>query len=389
MGRTTARQRGPADPGTVRSDGIRLILISRSEQEIGSMGRRMYHTLDGLRGLAAAAVVLTHMPATFPTAWFPVGGYLAVDLFFALSGFVLAEAYSARLDAGLPFGAFMWRRILRLWPLYALGLVLGAAPVVAKVAVHHAPPSALAPALAAIVYCPWNGPEGELYPLNFPAWSLFYELVGNVVMAAAWRRLTNQILVLLVCGSAIALVILALKVHSLDAGFYWSGAPVALARLGFSFFLGILLWRARPRLLALSAWIPMILLALVLAAGTTLLPRNLIDLFFIFLVIPPIVWIGASTQPTGASLFLFEGIGAASYALYAVHVPVLGLIGAVASAILHLQTRTLPVWTCFVVLSGLVLLGWALNRLDVAARSRLDRFARRLIQRPAKLETPI
>ncbi|WP_342626937.1 acyltransferase [Nguyenibacter vanlangensis] len=357
------------------------------------MARRLFHTLDGLRGLAAVAVVLVHMgKVSFPTIWYPAGGYLAVDLFFGLSGFVLAEAYAARLDAGLSLAAFMQKRIVRLWPLYALGLGLGAAAAALRIASHHAPPSALAPFLPALFYCPWFGSDGVLYPLNFPAWSLFYELLANIVMAAAWRRLDNRTLIGLVCLSALGLVVSARLLGSLNAGMIWSWAPAALARVGFSFFLGILLWRAGPRLLNVSvppnvsAWVPMGLLALALAVDTHHIPRPLLDLSEVFFLLPAIIWLGASTRPTGASLMMFEALGGASYALYAVHAPILGLVAAFLNSGLHIPPNTASPWLCLAILAGLVLLAWSLNRLDVAFRARLDAPARWVTQRAARAQ---
>jgi peptidoglycan/LPS O-acetylase OafA/YrhL len=353
------------------------------------MPRRLFHTLDGLRGLAAAAVILIHMRMIFPAAWFPGAAYLAVDLFFGLSGFVLAEAYSARLDAGLTFFAFMQKRILRLWPLYALGLFLGTAEAAAKVALHYDPPSVLLPVLPALFYIPWNGPRGALYPLNFPAWSLFYELIVNILMAAAWRKLTTRVLIVLVGFSAIGLIAAAIRLGSLNTGFSWEGAPVAAARVGFSFFLGILLWRAKPRPRALSAWVPMVLLAVGLMANARWLPYGIVDVFEVFLLFPLIIWLGASTQPAGISLIVFEFVGVASYALYAVHVPMMRLFAIVLGRGLHISVDDFPSWACVALLAGLIVFGWLLNGVDVALRARLERLIRWGARRPASAAPPI
>src|SRR5215510_8290030 len=88
--------------------------------------------LDGLRGVAAFAVILDHVSSTTLRAWLP-GRYLAVDFFFVLSGFVLAHAYSARLACGMTAAGFMKIRLIRLYPLYLLGLALGLlVPVIAS-----------------------------------------------------------------------------------------------------------------------------------------------------------------------------------------------------------------------------------------------------------------
>ncbi|GBQ81351.1 putative acyltransferase [Gluconacetobacter johannae DSM 13595] len=351
------------------------------------MTRQAFHTLDGLRGLAAIAVVLIHMGMIFPLVWYPAGAYLAVDLFFGLSGFVMAEAYSARLDAGMPVSDFMRKRVLRLWPLYALGLTIGAATTASRVIIHYSPPSDLTPYPLALLYIPWSGPKGELYPLNLPAWSLFYELAVNMVMAVGWRRLTNRALIVLVALSALGLVASAFATGSLNSGLSWVGAPVALSRVTFSFFLGILLWRVRRGSSKIGAPIPLIILAIGLMIDTTLLPRAVIDLLEVFLLFPSVILLGASTQPTEGGIALFNGLGSISYALYAVHEPLLQLTSSVVHNVLHVPVRAVPHWACMILLAGLLVIAWVLNDLDVTLRGHLDRLIRGLTRRPAQTVT--
>jgi peptidoglycan/LPS O-acetylase OafA/YrhL len=98
--------------------------------------KRTFVTLDGLRGIAALAIVARHAPVLFnsvsiyvqsdigkPTALF-FESYLAVDFFVALSGFVLAHAYGQRLRGGMPASEFMTVRLIRLYPLYLLALTI-------------------------------------------------------------------------------------------------------------------------------------------------------------------------------------------------------------------------------------------------------------------------
>lgn len=103
------------------------------------MMRRTFDTLDGLRGTAAIVVLLLHV-ASAETPDLPVFGsaYLAVDLFFLLSGFVIGHAYEARLSDGLTFGKFLKIRLVRLYPLYVLGLALAVAtPVLMALATRQ------------------------------------------------------------------------------------------------------------------------------------------------------------------------------------------------------------------------------------------------------------
>ena len=95
-------------------------------------GARVFHTLDALRGIAAVGVVVFHMQQAFTPIAAP-GGYLAVDLFFMMSGVVLTgHAYEARFRAGMGTLDFMRARLIRLYPLYLLGTLLGIAVTLAS-----------------------------------------------------------------------------------------------------------------------------------------------------------------------------------------------------------------------------------------------------------------
>ena len=88
---------------------------------------RTFHTLDALRGIAAMAVVLFHCSYFYGLPQ-PVEGQIAVDLFFVMSGFIIAYRYDARFAAGLGTLAFAKQRLIRLYPLFILGSLIGALP---------------------------------------------------------------------------------------------------------------------------------------------------------------------------------------------------------------------------------------------------------------------
>ena len=134
-------------------------------------GRTIFHTLNGMRGVSALAVVLFHAEALAGTQMAP-GGYLAVDLFFVLSGLVIAHAYEGWLLQTLTPIAFMRHRLIRFYPLYLLGLVLGVGLMTLEILVS--PPAVLTPGqvtgatVAGLAFLP--APFGtSLYPLNVPA----------------------------------------------------------------------------------------------------------------------------------------------------------------------------------------------------------------------------
>jgi peptidoglycan/LPS O-acetylase OafA/YrhL len=282
-----------------------------------SAAKRTFHTLEGLRGVAALLVVAYHYAAFF--APFRVqSGYLAVDLFFVLSGFVLAYAYGERLRDGMGARRFMLVRLIRLYPLYLLAILVAALiPVlglVLGVSEQWTWPSllvALLPALAMLLRPPTAMIGAELnlrnpdalYPLNPPAWSLFYELAINLVFAATLRIRHRSFVPLVIGVSALALAAAIFARGSANAGWRWDEWWMAVPRVSFSFFVGVFFYRAYaggslPKLrcpppLALAA------AAVAIALGVPKEWRALYDLVCIAAVLPLSVWLCRMTKLSG------------------------------------------------------------------------------------------
>lgn len=288
--------------------------------------RTVYHTLNGMRGVAALAVVLFHAEGLAGTQLAP-GGYLAVDLFFILSGLVIAHAYEGRLLQTLTPLAFMRHRLIRFYPLYLLGLVLGAGLLTLEILVS--PPAVLTPAqltgatVAGLAFLP--APFGNaLYPLNVPAWSLLYELLVNALYAAWLVRLRTRTLVGIAAATLVLLAILVLRTGTANGGANWPELDVGLCRTLFAFTLGVVLFRYRnPRPLPGRYALPLIagvgvLLCLPVPAGL----RSYVDLACIGAVLPTAVAIGARLR-SSRLVPLFTWLGAISFPIYAIHYPVL------------------------------------------------------------------
>lgn len=285
--------------------------------------RRVFLTLDGLRGVAAVFVAMRH------TAFFHNlgvhGGYLAVDLFFVLSGFVIAHAYERRLAAGLGAGRFMVLRYLRLWPVYLIGACLGliAALCHALPGRENLSPSEVARvAPFALAMLPGPHIRQMLYPVDSVAWSLALELLINLAYALTWRWLRDiRVLGAMTAVFAGALIATVIHFGKLDVGFTWANAWGGLGRVAFSFSAGLLVyraWRRWPLALGLTAWAPLALLPALFWAP---LDSVVYPLTCVIGVFPPLVALSAWTEPGQASRRLFGWLGAASYPLYALHRP--------------------------------------------------------------------
>lgn len=331
-----------------------------------------------MRGLAAIAVVIYHAHAL--GAWADLGhAYLAVDLFFGLSGVVIARAYGARLDAGMGAAAFMRMRLVRLFPLYAAGTLVGLGLTLAG-AIHgrfHAfsPGAFLSAAAAAALMLPAPlaiEPHARLTPFNVAAWSLLFELAANLLLALVWSRLTHARLVLAIVAAGLALAIGIVLHGNADLGANWPDMPVAAARTAFSFLLGLAIERGLvPVRLPRRALVPM-LAALV---GVLAVPRGwgspVVDLIAIGLALPLFVAAGAAgaaAHVPGAGL-----LGELSWPVYIFHSPLLACAAVLHGAAGHRSAAT-GLALDAATLGAIILIGWiAARRIDPLLRRWCDR----------------
>lgn len=308
-----------------------------------------YELLDGLRGVAALLVIWYHVFEGFATS--PVDqmfnhGYLAVDFFFVLSGFVIGYAYDDRWKGRMTVGGFFRRRLIRLHPMVVLGAVLGAVTFCIQGRVQwDGTQVALSSVMLAVLLsmflipalpgarCEVRG-NGEMFPLNGPSWSLFFEYIGNILYAFLLRRLSTRTLALLVALSGVGLA--AYAVGNLSGfghlGVGWSLSDHNLLggmlRMTFSFSTGLFISRIfKPVAVRGAFWICSGLLALLLAVphagGTEALWMNgVYDSVCVLLLFPVLLWLGASGRTTDkASSRICKFLGDISYPLYIVHYP--------------------------------------------------------------------
>jgi peptidoglycan/LPS O-acetylase OafA/YrhL len=271
--------------------------------------------LDGLRGIAALVVFTAHLRIV-PAGWpMPQSG-LAVEFFFLLSGFVLAHAYEARLGRPGAFWRFVRDRVIRLHPLLVLSLVPVAVLIALTPSLHRNPLMPLTFIASAIPFpALWMHPFPVLsFPYNTPAWSLFWELVVNLLFALAAPRLSTRMLTA-VTGTLIA-ARLAMIASGADAGAF----DITAAFRAFPYFaLGMLLHRLyRQGYPAALRW------AGVLAAPVLIVMLLLPPLPFgslLPLVVFPFVVAGGAVRDTRFPR-LCAFLGGMSYPLYVLHAPI-------------------------------------------------------------------
>ena len=280
-----------------------------------------YDLLDGLRGVAALMVIWYHVFEGFAFASNSAietlnHGYLAVDFFFILSGFVIGYAYDDRWGKSLTMKDFFKRRLIRLHPMVVLGAVLGAITFCIQGSVqwdgtHVAISMVMLSLLCTIFFIPampGAGYEvrgnGEMFPLNGPCWSLFFEYIGNILYALFIRRL------------------------SLDGVNFLGGS----LRMLFPFSLGMLLSRNfKPVKVKGAFWIcTLVLIALFsvpyLEGAEPVCMNGVYEAFCIVVAFPILVWLGASGSTTDKrSTQICKFLGDISYPIYVIHYPLMYL----------------------------------------------------------------
>lgn len=307
-----------------------------------------YEILDGLRGVAALSVVIFHCfeVFTFDNRFVQLmnHGYIAVDFFFLLSGFVIAYSYDDRWGKMTQWD-FYKRRLIRLQPMVVMGSLIGAAlfyfqPSVVFPLIGNTPVwkmlltmvigATLIPIPVAWDIRGWT----EMHPLNGPAWSLFFEYVGNLLYALIVRRFSKLLLGIFVFLSACLLVQVAVWGQRGDVigGWALNGEQlhVGFARLLYPFFAGVLLCRLGKLIrikwafgvcslmLLLVFWIPR------LGNGEHVWMNGVYESFCIIIVFPLIVAIGAGGHITNARAMRFcKWLGNISYPLYITHYPLI------------------------------------------------------------------
>ena len=333
-----------------------------------------YILLDGLRGAAALMVLWYHVFEGFAFAKGSVietfnHGHLGVDFFFMLSGFVISYAYDDRwkkngtvLDKPMTISDFIKRRLIRLHPMLVMGAFIGLITFLIQGGVRWDGTSTplswtLAAFFLTLLFIPaYPGAaydirgNGEMFPLNGPNWSLFFEYIGNMLYALLIRRFSNKTLTLFTGILGVTWIwFVVFDISGYDMiGIGWTLDTVnffgGLLRMLFPFSLGMLMSRRfrmqenqgqKSGIMSFIArnifWIAIILMFVLFSMPYfpktgTLSVNGIYELFCIIIVFPFIVWFGASgTTSNSFSSKLCVFLGDISYPLYIVHYPVMYL----------------------------------------------------------------
>lgn len=331
------------------------------------MARKRLMILDALRAVAGLSIPLFHLfdPLT-KRAEAPIGsimghGYLAVEFFLLLMGYMLGYAYDRRWNEGMGVLEFFKRRLIRLHPLVVSGVVLGLVVVLAQPEPGVWVPwlkdagglGVLGIAMWAATMVPVVG-YGMINPFNACSWTLYYEYAGNILYSLVIRRLGRAML--LFCALVAAFFWIAFAFHVnlnhvfgtdfrlfADVSNYsiwsvaggWAAKDVhvyaGFVRLGFPLFFGLLLFRLgwRIRLPKGAVWIAVSVFLLVLCTPCTYKlggPSHpwvnpLFEAVALIVVFPVLIMIGAGseTDESSTAARVVSYFAELSYPLYMSH----------------------------------------------------------------------
>jgi peptidoglycan/LPS O-acetylase OafA/YrhL len=306
-----------------------------------------YPILDGLRGVAALTVVVFHLFEAFATSHLDLiinHGYLAVDFFFLLSGFVIGYAYDDRWSK-MTFSGFFKRRLQRLQPMVIMGMIIGAIcfyfqasvlwPMIGstpwwKMVLVMLIGFTMLPLPPSMDIRGWQ----EMHPLNGPAWSLFFEYIVNILYGLFVHKFSKKLLLILVLLAAGMLVHFAVTNPNGDVVGGWSLEPVqfytGFTRVMYPFFAGLLMFRMSRLGKVKNAFVWCSLLLLIVLAmpriggSENLWMNGIYDAGIIILFFPFIVWMGASGELIGnLAKRICKFLGDISYPIYITHYPLI------------------------------------------------------------------
>lgn len=333
-----------------------------------------YHGLDGLRGIAALLVAAYHIG--LKTGLVVPQGYLAVDLFFALSGFVIALSYADRLRLGLPVRRFLELRFIRLAPLYLFGTALGGAKQAVGAALGD--PRALhgleliLGLVCGFLMLPVPLPLQALFPFNASSWSLFMEVAINCAFALWLFRWSNTALAILMGASVLVLLWTLPAIGHFNVGWAWENIAGGFARTAFSFSAGLLFHRLLPRGTRRTSWfavLPVLALVALLVSEPAPHLRLAYDFAVVLVAFPVLLAAGILFEPPPVLRRACAMLGDASYPIYMIHWPLVPLF-----APLLIKLGLGPVASSVAFAVAMLVLGTLVSRLiDAPARGWLAR----------------
>ena len=302
-----------------------------SEKNVYLPSKPRYEILDGLRGVAALIILVFHIfEDEFMWSRDPQWvnhGYLAVEFFFLLSGFVIGYAYDDRWDK-MTLGGFFKRRLVRLHPMAIMATFIGVLLFYLGAdgfrLVNTAPAWKRIVCFVCALFLIPLGPKmdirgwQEMYPFNSPLWTLFYEYIANILYALFIRKLPKWALRILVALFAVLLVDKAVGL-GIFGGYTYNGKLIKVKGAFWWCALALVIMLCMPRIGAMPSFDR--------ATGVRdmggAVYNGLYEAFCVICLMPLVIMMGAGGQISGKSARLCKFVGDISFPLYITHYPIM------------------------------------------------------------------
>jgi peptidoglycan/LPS O-acetylase OafA/YrhL len=374
--------------------------------EIRKAAPKRFAVLDGIRGISAICVMLDHFlssqVAVFGHCLFPFAqSAVAVDLFFMLSGFVLAHSYRDRMRTGMPVREIFIRRLIRLYPMYAIGMCMGIAVLLMLITAHETSftrPEALESAVANLFFLPFFSSAGlmdmkihhvafgPLFPADTPAWTLFFEMIGTFFFVGFIRLRTRTVAIL---AAAAYVTFIGYGVHigtvgntdSFNPSVGWGVQNFSggFLRISFGLLTGILLQRIHQDHLAAfrklapatlrQPWLLYAVTIAILANPSGL--HGVIPAMMLVTLVPFIILAAADpVQVDRNTARISAYLGDLSYPIFCLHYP----LGRLIELMTHHHSLSNLGFTLIASLVSLILGALFLHFLDMPARKLLSQY---------------
>lgn len=333
--------------------------LSEEDKSMFLRSKQRYEILDGLRGVAALMVIIFHFFELYsfgnPSKQIINHGYLAVDFFYVLSGFVLGYAYDDRWDK-MSYWDFYKRRLIRLHPMVIAGSLLGMCYFFLGECINSPNIESVNPLYffltiimsILMIPCPaqmdirgW----GETNSFNGPNWTLTYEYIVNILYSLIFRRLHTIIIGILTLASALLLVNLTCNfdifnvMNERESNKYtviggWSLTScelcVGFTRLFYPYFAGYLVYRLKLKIRIPYSFIICSIILITFLSMPRLekegypIFNGIYEAIVIILIFPLVIIIGAGDTTKNEILTkICKFIGELSYPIYITHYPII------------------------------------------------------------------
>ena len=285
-----------------------------------------------MRGIASILVLARHTSSYWMGLQF-YHSYLAVDMFFMLSGFVISHAYDKRLTKkSMSITDFLITRVIRLYPLYLLAAIVSALVFFPKKALFHGEIDQVEDyfisMFLSLIYLPSKVLlTDSLYPINGVSWSLFYELIINILYVIFRPTLTTVNLLIIILLSGLNLAYIAMTMNTIDFGSTWDLFSInsGFTRTVFGFSIGLILHRIFvEKAIRQISTEKSIFLAIIATCALIMVDlgkwNGLLDCFCLIFVFPFAILFGAGINPRqGRVMSIFITLGIISYPVYLLH----------------------------------------------------------------------